>query len=163
MRALASLARSVGHTCGGGVLSVMPPSLSALPGARLGRFGTPRPATAGAGSQPATGSPWPDGLVVVPALGRQAGEHWLLRALRSLLQQPPGPVKSDNPGRGLRREPDLRAERGGQVPVAPAALRGQAGNGHAAAGVQQPPPGETNLGADLGTTVRRGEAAQQGP
>ena len=121
---------------------------------RLGRFGTPRPATGSAGSRPARGTPGPGGPGRSSRSrrpGPRAGNRRPRR--RASHQQLPGPVEPDDAGGGLRRQPDLGAEPAGQVPLAPAGPGGQLGHPDRAALPQQLVPGPADLRGHVGAAA----------
>ena len=138
---------------GGVVTGPGSPRLPRPASSRLGRFGTPRPATGSAGSRPARGTPGPGGPGRSSRSrrpGPRAGNRRRSGAVSLLHQQLPGPVEPDDAGGGLRRQPDLGAEPAGQVPLAPAGPGGQLGHPDRAALPQQLVPGPADLWCYVG-------------
>ena len=99
------------------------------------------------------------GLVEVTAVGGQVGEPvaGLRGAGEVAHQQLPGPVEPDDPGRGLRRQPDLGAEPARQVAPAPSGPGRQLRHAQRAALAEQLPPGPADLGAG-GVRAQRARA-----
>jgi hypothetical protein len=101
-------------------------------------------------------------LVVVAALGRQAGEPHApgIRRTRGGRRGPGDPVprvvEPDHPGRLLRGKPHLSTEQRVEVTRAPPGLGGQLRHGHRAMRDPQPPPGVRYLRPDPVAAPRAG-------
>src|SRR5271169_3931771 len=148
MRARASRARSVGHTCGAGVLSFMWRALQPLGSGGLDVSELfSQPSRWRAASDQAE-FPVKVRLVEVAALGRQVGQtEWLAR-LRAVPECAPGPVEPDDASGSLRRQAGLRAEPVPQVPVTPSGFCGQRADGGRAARPDELTPDVADLGTN---------------
>ena len=119
--ARASFARSVGQTWGGGVLSVMTPSLVPPARPRLGRFRTPRRATRSARS-PVNAREVADQVRLVGVAAASAATTASRHAAAD--QRARARSKRITRAAAFGVRPDLGAEPRGQVALAPADRRG---------------------------------------